>query len=212
MSPEISHLSQRLPRLRSGSNRFLLGIAGPPGGGKSTISTLMRDALVERDGVGSWQIVQMDGFHLSNEVLTELGRRHRKGAPDTFDIDGFVALLDRIRADDPEEVVYSPRFHREIEEAVAASMAIHPTTRGIIVEGNYLLLSTGRWSQVIARLDECWFVDAATDEARTNRLVERATKTYGSPEGERWVESVDQPNVRLVIGSRPRDMPVITTE
>ncbi len=211
IKPSINELVERVPKSGPGVDRFLLGIVGPPGGGKSQTSELLRDALVARDGADSWQIVQMDGFHLSNEVLINLRRRDRKGAPDTFDVDGFVALLDRISADELNDTIYAPKFHRELEEAVAGSIPIYPHTRGVIVEGLYLLLMTNGWGRVASRLDECWFVDAPDDDERTRRLVERATTTYGSPGGERWVESVDQPNVRLVINSLPRGVPVITT-
>jgi pantothenate kinase len=209
--PSIDELLERVPKGGLGIDRYLLGIVGPPGGGKSQTSEALRDALVARDGVDSWQIVQMDGFHLSNEMLIKLHRRDRKGAPDTFDVDGFVALLDRIRADELNGTIFAPKFHRELEEAVAGSVPIYSHTRGIIIEGLYLLLMTNGWGRVASRLDECWFVDAPDNDERTRRLVERATTTYGEPGGERWVESVDQPNVRLVIGSMPRGVTMITT-
>ena len=47
----------------------------------------LREALGDRAVV-----VGMDGFHLANAELLRLGRRERKGAPDTFDVDGYVAL------------------------------------------------------------------------------------------------------------------------
>lgn len=213
-TPPVTELVNRVPHVsvHSGDRRYLLGIAGPPGGGKSTLSGALLSALTGRDGDGSWQLVQLDGFHLSNEVLISLDRRARKGAPDTFDVAGFTALLDRIIADEPNETVYAPRFHREIEEAVAASTPIGPAVRGVMVEGNYLFLNDGEWANVRPLLNDCWFVDSPSEEVRTERLVARASVTYGSREaGEQWVESSDQKNVRLVIDSRPRDVPIITS-
>jgi pantothenate kinase len=214
MAPPLAELVNGVPQVsvRSGDRRYLLGVAGPPGGGKSTLSASLLSALIKRDGEETWQLVQLDGFHLSNEVLISLDRRARKGAPDTFDVAGFVALLDRITADEPNETVYAPRFHRAIEEAVAASTAIGPKARGVIVEGNYLFLDDGEWANVRPRLNDCWFVDSPSEEERTERLVARASITYGSRKaGEQWVESSDQKNVRLVIDSRPRDVPIITS-
>lgn len=166
-----------------------LGIVGPPGAGKSTLTNALYDALP------AWSVIEMDGFHLANESLVALGRRHRKGAPDTFDVNGFVALLARVRG--ATNIVYGPRFHRSIEEPIAGSLPIDPQAPGIIVEGNYLLLDDGGWEHVGALLDEVWYVDTPVDECR-RRLVERATLTYGPDAGRRWVDEVDEPNAALV--------------
>ena len=144
----------------------------------------------------------MDGFHLSNEVLVSLGRRDRKGAPDTFDVDGFVALLQRA-ASSADRVVYGPRFVREIEEPIAGSLPIRGEAPGILVEGNYLLLDSGGWERVGPMLDATWFVDTPAEECRA-RLVARATQTYGPIDGPRWVEAVDEPNATIVRASRDR--------
>ena len=143
----------------------------------------------------------MDGFHLANETLIDLGRRDRKGAPDTFDVDGFVALLERVATS--TTVVYGPRFHRDIEEPVAGSIRIDPASPGVIVEGNYLLLDKDGWERVAPRLDAVWFVDTSVDECR-RRLLLRAIETYGPEAGRKWVDEVDEPNARLVRDTRVR--------
>lgn len=166
-----------------------LGIVGPPGSGKSTMSEALQRALPE------WSVIQMDGFHLSNEVLLHLGRRDRKGAPDTFDVDGFVDLL--VRAHTASHVVYAPRFRREIEEPIASSLPVRPDAPGVIVEGNYLLLDHLGWENVAPLLDACWYVDTPPEECR-RRLVERASVTYGPVDGPKWVNTVDEPNAAIV--------------
>ena len=168
----------------------MLGIVGPPGSGKSTLTAALHSMLTD------WSVIEMDGFHLANEVLMTLGRRDRKGAPDTFDVDGFVSLLGRC-ADRGERVIYGPRFVREIEEPIAGSLAIRPDSPGIIVEGNYLLLDFGGWERVRPVLDATWYVNASPEESRT-RLVARAAQTYGPIDGPRWVDTVDEPNAALV--------------
>ena len=193
--PDLVALAQAL-RARVGAPRpVMLGVVGPPGSGKSTLADAITRALT------TWSVVQMDGYHLSNEVLLALGRRQRKGAPDTFDVGGFVALLQRVRTD--SEVIYAPRFRREIEEPVAGSLVVDPQAPGIVVEGNYLLLDSGGWERVAALLDEVWYVDTPVEECRA-RLITRASLTYGPVDGPKWVDTVDEANAALVRACRPR--------
>ena len=172
-----------------------LGIVGPPGSGKSTMAEALHAALPD------WGVIQMDGFHLSNEVLLDLGRRDRKGSPDTFDVAGFIHTLQRAHTE--SGTVYAPRFRREIEEQIASSLAINTRAPGIIVEGNYLLLQTDGWEAVAALLDEIWYVDTPSDVCH-QRLVERASMTYGPVDGPKWVDSVDEPNAALVRATSDR--------
>lgn len=181
------------------SGRRLLGIAGPPGGGKSTLAQALQEHFAA-DAV----VVPMDGFHLANAELARLGRAGRKGAADTFDAAGYVALLRRLRAQGAGETVYAPVFRREIEEPIAGAIPVEPDTRLVITEGNYLLLDQGPWAAVRALLDEAWFVDT-DDGQRRERLVRRHMQFGRSLEAARaWVEHTDEPNARLIAASRAR--------
>ncbi len=195
------HLA-RLQALMAGGGRKLLGLVGAPGSGKSTLATALQDALP-----GTSQIVPMDGFHLANAELARLGRADRKGAPDTFDSAGYVALLRRLReqpADADAHIVYAPEFRREIEEPVAGAIAVLPTTQLVITEGNYLLLQLGAWREVAGLLDEIWYVDV-DDTLRSQRLLRRHEQFGRSPEAARaWVAATDEPNARLIEATRPR--------
>ncbi|WP_425424347.1 nucleoside/nucleotide kinase family protein [Streptomyces lushanensis] len=179
--------------------RRVLGIAGPPGAGKSTLAA----ALVDRLG-GLAVLVPMDGFHLAQAELNRLGRAGRKGAPDTFDATGYAALLARLRAPEPDAVVYAPAFDRSLEEPVAGSIAVAPGTPLVITEGNYLLHDDGPWAPVHALLDEVWFLEL-DPVTRVRRLVDRHVR-HGKdrPYAERWVRESDEANARLVERGRHR--------
>jgi pantothenate kinase len=186
---------------RHTGDRVLLGLCGPPASGKSHAAATIVARATDRHGLGSAVVVPMDGFHLANEVLIELGRRDRKGAPDTFDVDGFIALLDRVRTSG-EASVYAPRFYREIEAAVAGAIAIPPTVRLVVVEGNYLLLDDDSWAPVQRRFDEVWYLDV--DAAiREQRLIDRHRAGHGAG-AEAWVRTVDRPNGERVEATRHR--------
>ena len=140
--------------LNSSGQRILIGIVGKPGAGKSTLSSFIVNELQSHEIT----VVPMDGYHLSNAVLQQLGRAERKGAPDTFDAAGFAALLKRIRSENSADIYY-PIFDRSIEESIAAQGVVTSGTKVVIVEGNYLLHDQGAWKEVGQLLDETWFID-----------------------------------------------------
>ena len=194
--PLPANALERVRELAAAGGRRLLGIVGPPGAGKSTLA----EALHRAEPVRS-QIVPMDGFHLAHAILRRLNRAERKGAPDTFDVAGFVALLERLRAARQGETVYAPEFRREIEEPIAGAIGIEPGTPLLIVEGNYLLLDQPPWQRVGPLLDEVWYVDV--DPAlRLHRLIDRHGRT--PEEARAWVTSTDEPNARLIEATRSR--------
>lgn len=193
MTPELTELVARARALRGAGARPLLGIAGAPGAGKSTLAATLADR------VGA-VVVPMDGFHLSDEELRRLGRLERKGAPDTFDAAGYAALLRRLGED--SSTVSAPEFDRAGEAVVRDAIAV-PAHAPVVTEGNYLLLDAPGWRDVRPLLDEVWFVE--TDEAtRVERLVARFVD-FGWPADvarARVERGSDAANARVVASTR----------
>ncbi|GAB3586752.1 nucleoside/nucleotide kinase family protein [Leifsonia lichenia] len=201
--------------------RVLLGIAGSPGSGKTTLARAVVERVNARAGAaqqgaqgggqgggqhGAHPVaasLPMDGFHLANATLDALGRHDRKGAIDTFDAWGFVALLERV-ATDREHTVYAPGFDRTVDEPVAAGIAIAPETRLVVVEGNYLLVDAEPWSRIPGLLAESWFV-STPEPVRLARLIDRHTRHGRTPEAaEGWARDVDGANATLIEATRMR--------
>lgn len=183
----------RAQALLDTGKRCILGIAAQPGAGKSTLAALLAEQLGP-----ATQVVPMDGFHLADAELERLGRAARKGAPDTFDADGYIALLRRVRRQSAEEVIYAPCFDRALEAAIAGSIAVWPKTRLVITEGNYLLLDVSPWSLVRQCLDESWYL-CVDDDFRREQLLRRHMH-HGRSEAQArtWIDSTDEPNADLI--------------
>lgn len=176
--------------------RCIVGVAGEPGAGKSTLATLLAQACTAQGRRAV--VVPMDGFHLSNAELHRLGRRDRKGAIDTFDGWGYLALLRRLRSPDREDVIYAPAYERDIEESVGSVIAVTADHDVIITEGNYLLADQNPWRDVRDLVDEVWWIETDGD-LRRQRLLTRHTD-YGKDPAHAaiWVQEVDEPNAARI--------------
>ncbi|MFD8717263.1 nucleoside/nucleotide kinase family protein [Streptomyces sp. NPDC059629] len=195
-------LLDRARSLAGRGPRAILGIAGSPGAGKTTLAERL---VRELNGTGEpWVAhVPMDGFHLADVELERLGLRDRKGAPATFDAGGYAALLRRLR-EDRDDVVYAPGFERVLEQPIAGAVPVPPTARLVVTEGNYLLLADGLWARVRPALDEVWFCEIDETE-RVRRLVARHEEFgKGHEQAVAWVADTDQLNADLVAATRDR--------
>lgn len=210
LAPDLLERATTLADAAAGScSRRLLGITGAPGAGKSTVA----EALVRALGDHA-VLVPMDGFHLAQAELERLGRAGRKGAPDTFDAAGFVALLRRLREQRPGpdaggRTVYAPRFDRGLEEPVAGAIPVEAHVPLVVVEGNYLLHDEGAWAEVAGLLDQSWYVEV-DHEVRIGRLVARHAAFGKAPEAARaWALGPDERNAELIAATRGRATHVV---
>ena len=192
--------------------RFLLGIAGPPAAGKSTLAAALRDALNSGRGPGGnggsgdggegrsevAAIAGLDGFHYDDRVLLARGHLPRKGAPFTFDSAGYAAMLERLAAPSREAVAI-PVFDRELELSRAAAAVVEPCHRIVITEGNYLLLADDGWRRVRDRLDLSVFLNVPPEELRRRLMARWLGHGYGPAEAKEKTEANDLVNARLVM-------------
>ncbi|MFI8022231.1 hypothetical protein ACIF2R_25095, partial [Serratia marcescens] len=198
----VTRLLGTLRAARPGG-RTLLGLTGAPAAGKSTLARYLVSEVNRAEGPGTAAYAPLDGFHLSNPQLDRLGLRHRKGAPLTFDVRGYLALLERLVTDRFHDI-YVPDFDRTLDEPVAARHLVTPSTRLVVTEGNYLAAAEPGWSEARALLGELWYLEAA-DEIRTDRLIRRHQESgQDRRSAEARVTANDQPNGEYVKSSRTR--------
>jgi len=200
---DIEELAQRLRQQAGPFSRYMVGIAGPPGSGKSTLSDQLCEAL---KGSGETAVVvPMDGFHFDDAILNARGHRSRKGAPHTFDVAGFEVLLKRIRACEPDIAI--PVFDRSMELARAGAEIISANSRFILVEGNYLLLKQPGWECLKPLLD--FTISLQVPEVELERRLLARWRAFGFDEAAAKAKALsnDIPNARLVLaGSAAADL------
>lgn len=170
--------------------RRLVAVVGGPASGKSTLA----EALAAADP--SFRMVPMDGFHLDNDLLRDRDLLHRKGAPETFDVRGFLHLVSRLAQDD--EVIY-PIFDRKLDRAIAGAGVVGPTTETVIVEGNYLLLDRPGWCDLAPLWDLSIRLDVPAETLETRLMQRWLDHGFSAEEAAHKVHQNDMINARAVI-------------
>jgi pantothenate kinase len=189
---------ERAAGLRDADRRSLLAIGGPPGSGKTTLALRVVEALNKgRRNANTAAFVPMDGFYLADDALTRQGLLDRKGAPETFDAEGYVDLL-RDLLQRPDEERRAPGFDRIAEATVPGEHVVAPSVRLVVTEGNYVLLRVGEWAAIRPMCAETWFLGVEPDVERKRLVRHRMEKGLSSSEAIQWVERSDLANAELV--------------
>jgi pantothenate kinase len=187
--------------------RVLIGVAGGPGAGKSTIAAQVVDAL-NATAPGSAALVPMDGFHMRHKKLEALGTVKDKGAPHTFEGAAFAAYLGRLKS--ATGPVSGPSYSRQIEDVVDDAFTVGAEAKILIVEGNYLLLANPPWDAIKPLLDLAVFVHVDREKVRARLMKRHAEAGLFTEERNReHIARVDLPNYDLIELSAPRSDLVI---
>ncbi len=203
MTLKLETIAEDVLRRAEGKSRFIVAIAGPPGAGKSTLADALCDTLLARGETAA--VLPMDGFHMDNGILEERGLLSRKGAPETFDVRGFLDIVSAVRKGGQEVLV--PVFDRSREIAIASARAIAPETRFILAEGNYLLLEEAPWTTLSKSFDLTIFVGPSV--AVLEERLRKRWQGYGLDETQIHAKLFenDLPNGKRVIeNARPADI------
>lgn len=184
-------------------DRFIVALAGPPGAGKSTVASALEADLASRDFTP--KVIQMDGYHLDNDTLDARGLRARKGAPNTFDAEGFVELIARLRS--ATVSVPYPLFDRARDCVVPDAGVVESAHDLLLVEGNYLLLDAPPWHRLGALFDMTIMLNPGMATLE-QRLVQRWLDHGHTPaQALERARSNDIPNAELVLAaSREADL------
>ena len=194
LTPKVNLALDEIETRLENAPRIIVALTGAPASGKSTLSTeLLRRLQLKKISAA---VVPMDGFHLDNDILDEMGMRARKGAPETFDADGFIHMIRRIKAGEP---VYYPEFDRPRDISIAGKGYVSPNTQVIIVEGNYLMFDEAPWRDLADLWDFTIRWDVPLPELRA-RLIQRwLSLNHSSANALRRAEGNDIPNAKRII-------------
>ncbi len=204
MISDIQTLASEIGQKKGDGQRFIIALVGAPAAGKSTLADQLK-RMLDQQGYSGVAILPMDGFHLDNTTLKARGQFGNKGAPQTFDIEGFTKVLAKLRQADQDVLV--PVFDRTADKVRAKGRMIDRQVDIIIVEGNYLLLNRPEWRKPSNDYDLTVFL-AVPEPTLEKRLIQRWLDHGLKPsDAAARVRGNDMANAKIVLAeSMPADI------
>lgn len=187
--------------------RWVIGIVGLPGAGKSTVAQALAAAVNAATDAPTALALGMDGFHLTRAQLRAMpdpeAALARRGAPWTFDPQGLSQQLALLRAR-PEQAHGWPGFEHGVGDPAPDAIQVPPAVRMVLLEGLYLLHDDHGWD-LRSGMDACWFLDVPMEVAM-DRLAARHQAAWGITRDEALTRLArnDRLNAQTVWASRGR--------
>ncbi|RYH03063.1 sugar transporter [Salipiger sp. IMCC34102] len=194
VNDQVNLLLDQIDARRADKDRMLVAVCGAPASGKTTLARELCRRLNLRKIPAL--VVPMDGFHLDNAVLEARDLQHRKGAPETFDADGFLHLVRRLS--DPAEVI-APMFDRTRDLSVAGAIAVPASCPIVIVEGNYLMFEEPPWEYLAPLWDLTVRIEVPMPQLRARLIHRWLALNHSRAAATRRAESNDILNAQRVI-------------
>lgn len=193
LNEHVNIVAERIHEMRDTMPRLLVAITGAPASGKSTLAEEVSRRLTQQRVENV--VVPMDGFHLDNTILEAKGSLPRKGAPHTFDADGYVHMIRRIK---DQQTVFAPTFDRSRDISIAGTQEVPADCPVVITEGNYLMYDDAPWRDLADLWDLSVRVEVPMPELRA-RLIQRwLSLNHSRTNAVRRAEGNDIPNAKLV--------------
>jgi pantothenate kinase len=203
--PFLSRLYELFAATRP--KRFLIGIGGPPGSGKSVLAEQLHWIITNGHfhPAAKSCALPMDGFHYPNHYLqnhtrklsdgTEIPLSAVKGQPDTIDVKLFRHHLEQLLTR-PDSMPW-PGYSRFVHDVIPNRHHVERAVNLVIVEGNYVLVNRGPFAGIPKVFDLKIYVEAPGPKVVAN-LVERHMRGGKTLEQAKdWVRRIDLPNARI---------------
>lgn len=196
LSVQAQRLIDKAQQAANDHKRFVLGIVGIPASGKSSLTVQLME-YIEAIAPSEAALLPMDGYHLTNHKLDELGLRDRKGSPHTFDAEGYVQAIEAVK---PAGVSLSfPVYDRAIHDPKPDAGQIESSHQLIVTEGNYLLLDQPPWDRLGQVINECWWLDTPTEQAKEWMIKRHVQGGRTEEDARSHYEHSDAANTQLIL-------------